>query len=703
MKSAGIEHHMQNELKEGDVYLKGDNPIETVEEDTIGRNSYAQSFAKQILTLDVQKGAVVGVLGAWGSGKTSFINLALNGFKGKDRDDNEIVLIDFNPWMFSGTEQLMQRFFNELSVQLRLKSGFEKIGEYIDNYGEVLAGLGWLPVAGKWVESGHSIIKLIIQVLWKQKEGIGEKRKRIEDTLIKNNKKIIVVIDDIDRLSSGEIRDIFKLVRLTANFPNMIYVLAFDRTRIERALEDEGINGRDYLEKILQIVVDIPSIPNYIIRKELLDSIQKSLEGIENEGVFHQDRWSDIFEEIIRPLIKTMRDVRRYAVNLRGTVISLDGQVALEDVLALEAIRIFLPDVFGLLHTSTDALTTVSRRIQDNEYKERMKSKIDNIIDKNKLANNMIFRLFPAARRHLVNYSSGKYLEFEDDNEEKWLKENYVAHREILQFYLERFLERDDKVIEYAKQVKKYRYDLNMLQSYVQSIDKLLITDVLFLIEDDLYKYEEKYIVRILIAFSNCIPFLSDEYINRFELSDRDKVGNVVLNWIKRIAQRGKGRTDYETIEKEIVSNQTTLSAKYALVTMMIEKKLSYRSEMTKWAEEVKETPKDVLVKEPELLKILSRANEYLEQGDKIEIEDDEELTLTILKSASSQAMSQSLDSRYIRTETHLAWERLINLYGSESRLINNIDKVRQRKRDEDKEILEIADKYISGWRPEKD
>lgn len=64
--------------------------------------------------------------------------------------------------------------------------------------------------------------------------------------------------------------------------------------------------------------------------------------------------------EVIQPLIRTMRDVRRYAAAIHGTVRDLDGQIALVDVLALEAIRVFLPDVFRSMHAALEGLTTTS-------------------------------------------------------------------------------------------------------------------------------------------------------------------------------------------------------------------------------------------------------------------------------------------------------------------------------------------------------
>ena len=86
---------------------RGDNPIRHPEDDALGRALSAEYFARQVLGLDAAEGVVVGVLGAWGSGKTSFINLARPVFESSR----------FNPWMFSGTQQLMESFFVELSAR----------------------------------------------------------------------------------------------------------------------------------------------------------------------------------------------------------------------------------------------------------------------------------------------------------------------------------------------------------------------------------------------------------------------------------------------------------------------------------------------------------------------------------------------------------------------------------------------------------
>jgi predicted KAP-like P-loop ATPase len=201
--------------------IRADNPITKSEEDALGRVKPASSFARQVLAIDSSEGAVVGVLGPWGSGKTSFVNLSQVFLK-----ESGVTVLEFNPWMFSGADQLVQSFFIELSAQLKLRPDLTEIGELVGDYGETFSGLGWLPLIGPWIERGRVVTDIIAKTLQRKKEGIKASQSKVRDALEKIDKPIIVILDDIDRLSTPEIRDVFKLVRLTANFPNIIYRLS---------------------------------------------------------------------------------------------------------------------------------------------------------------------------------------------------------------------------------------------------------------------------------------------------------------------------------------------------------------------------------------------------------------------------------------------------------------------------------------------
>ena len=92
-------------------------------------------------------------------------------------------------------------------------------------------------------------------------------RDKLIKVLKEISKPITVILDDIDRLSSDELQSILKLVRVTGNFPNIVYVLSFDKNRVIKTLNDNNIDGQDYLEKIIQIPFDIPQVPKNYYKK----------------------------------------------------------------------------------------------------------------------------------------------------------------------------------------------------------------------------------------------------------------------------------------------------------------------------------------------------------------------------------------------------------------------------------------------------
>ena len=154
----------------------------------------------------------------------------------------------------------------------------------------------------------------------RRKESVIGRRAKVHAALAAVEKPLVVVVDDIDRLTTSEIRDVFKLVRLTASFPNVIYILAFDRIRVESALAEQGISGRDYIEKILQVTVDLPVVPQQVLKRaKVFRAIDSALSAIDVTGTFDGNAWPDVYMEIVCPLIRNMRDIRRYAATLHGT------------------------------------------------------------------------------------------------------------------------------------------------------------------------------------------------------------------------------------------------------------------------------------------------------------------------------------------------------------------------------------------------
>jgi predicted KAP-like P-loop ATPase len=124
-----------------------DQPINSYKEDLLGRHSFGKALAKAILSYNLDDSLSVGLYGEWGSGKTSLINMILEEVKSISSNKDPFI-INFNPWNFSDQNQLIQQFFNELSLVLCRDDSADrhvKIGRTIQKYSKFFEPFSYVP------------------------------------------------------------------------------------------------------------------------------------------------------------------------------------------------------------------------------------------------------------------------------------------------------------------------------------------------------------------------------------------------------------------------------------------------------------------------------------------------------------------------------------------------------------------------------
>lgn len=226
-----------------------DAPIRSLSEDQLGRRPFAQALAAEVLAAPAARGYVMGLTGPRGSGKTSILNMTVDAIGG------QAMVVQFNPWTFSGTEALVSSFFAEIGKQLRQKEAkFKAIAGKLATYGQLLSPLAAVVGAANAVQGGAKVLEELLAA-----PSVFEQHQELRSMLEDLDKRLIVVVDDVDRLRPQEVLDIVRLVRLVGDFPNTLYLLAFDRHRVEECLGEGNVErGRAYLEKIVQVTHDVP-------------------------------------------------------------------------------------------------------------------------------------------------------------------------------------------------------------------------------------------------------------------------------------------------------------------------------------------------------------------------------------------------------------------------------------------------------------
>lgn len=419
-----------------EVY-SADNPISDPDLDEFNRSEYSKRIAQTIATRKETKSLVIGVYGKWGEGKTTVLNF----ISSELRQYNNIATIFFNPWMFPSETELFIAFYTELAkgLQKSLPTSREKFGKAIKDYIAPFAGL--LDKA----DSAEKIGKLLSNV------SLEELRDRISNILIEEKKLVVTFIDDIDRLDKDEIQAIFRLIKLSANFENAIYVLAFDQEIVEDALSEKYFNkkeiaGQNFLEKIVQVPIDLPKVPIKELRKFCYKQIDKALQISEIElSESEIQEFTRGFITGIEIRLETPRMAIRYGNMLNFSLPLLKGEVNMAEFLLIEAIRAFYPDAYKIIKNNREAFTAVSLAGMNSNpaEKEEIKRVVDQAfdglsVDETNNLKRLLNILFPRIKSAYENTIYGS------EWDKTWAKEKRIASEKYFDRYFAYSIPTDD-------------------------------------------------------------------------------------------------------------------------------------------------------------------------------------------------------------------------------------------------------------------
>lgn len=333
-----------------------DQPINDKKDDLLGRKTFSKYLGKAIYEHNQEAGLVIGLYGKWGTGKTSVINMTENVIKKlAKKDKNKPLIIKFSPWNYSNKSDLIYTFLknlgNELGIQADEETKKYKIGKFLSDYAEAFSVVKFIPFVGTIIEPvAKTAIKVQGENLTQVPDLEGTKDKLVRELKDLKN-KIIVVIDDIDRLTSSQIRDIFQLVKQVADFPNIVYVLVMDKEVVCSALEKvHNMDGNEYLEKIIQIPFELPEIRKGSLHNILRDRINKIING----PVSNEEYYASIFRKCVEPYVNTMRDVNRLINVFQFKYEALNKETLPEDLLAITALEVLELKLYKWIYDNKD-------------------------------------------------------------------------------------------------------------------------------------------------------------------------------------------------------------------------------------------------------------------------------------------------------------------------------------------------------------
>ncbi|WP_179196481.1 KAP family P-loop NTPase fold protein [Caballeronia sordidicola] len=336
--------------------------------DEFGYAPFARAIARAARTTTSPKGLVMAIDGPWGAGKTSLLNFVQHYLSDPDTAaGNESALpvrVEFNPWWFADREQLAMQFLEQFRARFPaenkvLMSIGDAFAQYADAIGSavatsVSAGTGApIPLLG-------SSVSWLLKKFKRPPKDVPALKVEVSEALETAEQRFVVFVDDIDRLAPDEIREVFKVIKAVADFPNVVYILAFDRRLVSEALRTSlGIEDGDaYLEKIVQAQFVLPAVSDELLIQKLLRDLDRLIGTPGDEEIaVDSTHWSNVFHDGLSPLIQTPRDVVRVINALMVTFPAVRGEVNPVDFIALEFLRVFVPTAYAVIRNNKAKFT----------------------------------------------------------------------------------------------------------------------------------------------------------------------------------------------------------------------------------------------------------------------------------------------------------------------------------------------------------
>lgn len=333
--------------------FNADKPIRKSEEDALGRAYFAKKFAHVLADSSSKDGLVIGVYGKWGAGKTSLVNMTLEELE----TISENVVVKFSPWNYSSADILVPEFLGCIEAELyngKHEVLSKKIGKALSEYKEVFQLLRMFPTIGGRLASTTVYMADKIGRWLSRDKTIDERKMALEQALLGQDKRIIVVIDDIDRLDKSHIRNIFQLVKQVADFSNITYVLLMDEEIVANALKDvQNGDGYDYIEKIVQVPITVPEITADKINTYFHDKLN---DVVSEKGDIDVNYWQIVYFYCVKHCLGNLRDVNRLINVLTFKINLLKNEICVEDIIALSAIELKEPEFYEWIANKKESL-----------------------------------------------------------------------------------------------------------------------------------------------------------------------------------------------------------------------------------------------------------------------------------------------------------------------------------------------------------
>lgn len=348
------------ETNENKNLLK-DTPISSLNEDSLGRKDFVDTFYRILKAIHNSRNVIL-LNGAWGQGKTSVLNCVESYAKGLA--ENQLIFRWVNPWQNDTKERFVATLLEEINLFLQYTPPMDSISpSLLKRLSFSVQPFPWLNISFPSASSSHNIEVNI---------------RELSDKLKRKQNRLVIIVDDLDRLNKQQILDILASVYLFSECHNIIFVLAANVDKVEALLTESQSNEKPgeihsyykayqgYLEKIATNIVPLPDILPEKLRKYLIEQV----ENPKNNIPFSKEAKKHIPEILFHNLRDVKRLLQAFSNVMQQTCVQ--EEVNSYHMLLVTYLHVFALKVYENIsqHPSFWIKEEIDKKIQGNGEKD---------------------------------------------------------------------------------------------------------------------------------------------------------------------------------------------------------------------------------------------------------------------------------------------------------------------------------------------
>lgn len=345
-----------------------DEPLTNSKDDLIDYSETIKSIYNYCVNVYSDKSFVIGIIGKWGSGKTSLINLVKEELEKEEelKEEDKVIILKFSPWEYPTIETMLNGLCNQIVKSFKHSANYLQLEISMNKYKKIL------------IDNFNKLLNIDLNNLFGEDAMIDKLKSEINSLLNDLGSHFVIAIDDFDRLDEDELLFLAKSINSLLNFDNIKYIICYDESNLNKiSLYDDNYLNR-YFEKVIKGKIYVPSIDR-VSFNSLFYNLTTNLLGYYSINII-EDMEAD-YKAIIGLIandLSSMRDCIRFLNSLSLNINTcIDLKLYIPDFIALEYIKYQNSYLYEEIYTNIDLFLNYGK---DND-------KISNIVLKNNITN----------------------------------------------------------------------------------------------------------------------------------------------------------------------------------------------------------------------------------------------------------------------------------------------------------------------------